>query len=145
MMFNKFIERKRILQGLVEGTLREYLRQIYPDITKTEGQFNHTDAISIMKDMRSELKCRSEDYDDFIIEKDKWDKLQKYTEKSVLYICSSYKGVWTFKSQELPEPIWEIQMHNKTTKFSNNEKISKVVGFYPKELGEDITNLILWK
>lgn len=142
-MFNKFIERERILQGLTEGTLREYLRPIYPDITKTEGQYNPTDAISLIKNMRSELKCRKKDYDTFMIEKDKWDKLQKYTEDSVLYICSSRRGVWTFMTQKLPEPIWGIEMHNKTTECGDKTKIPKIVGYYPKELGEDITNLIL--
>jgi hypothetical protein len=141
-MFNKFIERKRTLQGMKEDNLFQYLRKIFPDLEKT-NQFDSSDVFSRSKNSRAELKCRGEDYDDFLIEKLKWDKLQECTEKRVLYISSSYNGVWVFDVKEIPEPKWEVQMHNKTTEFSDNTKIPKLVGFYPKELGKDITNLIL--
>ncbi len=142
MIFNKSIERKRTLQGMKEENLFQYLRKIFPDLKKT-GQFDSSDVYSLSKKMRAELKCRGEDYDDFLIEKLKWDKLQECTEERVLYFSSSYKGVWVFDVKELPEPKWEIQMHNKTTEFSDNTKIPKLVGFYLKELGKDVTNLIL--
>jgi hypothetical protein len=38
-----------------------------------------------------------------------------------------------FDVRKLPEPIWEIQKHNKTTMFENNDKIDKMVGFYDVE------------
>jgi len=141
-MFNKFVERKRILQGMKEDDLREYLKKIFPDLEKTD-EFDSSDVFSRSKNTRAELKCRGEDYDDFLIEKLKWDKLQECTEKRVLYISSSYNGVWVFDVKKIPEPKWEVQMHNKTTEFSDNRKIPKLVGFYLKELGADITNLIL--
>lgn len=141
-MFNQFVQRKRILQGLKEEQLFQYLKKLFPDLEKT-SQFDSSDVFSLKKKMRAELKCRGEDYDDFLIEKLKWDKLQECSEERVFYFSSSYKGVWVFNVKELPEPSWEVQMHNKTTEFSDNTKIPKVVGFYPKELGKDITNLIL--
>lgn len=141
-MFNKFVERKRILQGMKEEDLFQYLKKIFPDLEKTDV-FDSSDVFSKSKNSRAELKCRGEDYEDFLIEKSKWDKLQQYTEKRVFYISSSYNGVWLFDVKKLPEPKWEVQMHNKTTEFSDNTKIPKLVGFYPKELGTDITNLIL--
>jgi hypothetical protein len=141
-MFNKFVERKRILQGMKEEDLFQYLKKIFPDLEKTDV-FDSSDVFSKSKNSRAELKCRGEDYEDFLIEKSKWDKLQEYTEKRVFYISSSYNGVWLFDVKKLPEPKWEVQMHNKTTEFSDNTKIPKLVGFYPKELGTDITNLIL--
>lgn len=141
-MFNQFIQRKRILQGMKEEQLFQYLKKLFPDLKKT-SQFDSSDVFSFKKNMRAELKCRGEDYDDFLIEKLKWDKLQECTEKRVLYFSSSHNGVWVFDVKKLPEPKWEVQMHNKTTEFSDNTKIPKLVGFYPKELGKDITNLIL--
>jgi hypothetical protein len=125
-----------------EEDLFQYLKKIFPDLEKTDV-FDSSDVFSKSKNSRAELKCRGEDYEDFLIEKSKWDKLQEYTEKRVFYISSSYNGVWLFDVKKLPEPKWEVQMHNKTTEFSDNTKIPKLVGFYPKELGTDITNLIL--
>lgn len=141
-MFNKFIERKRTLQAMKEDSLFHCLKKLFTDLEKT-SQFDSSDVFSLSKNMRAELKCRGEDYDDFLIEKLKWDKLQECNEKKVLYFSSSYNGVWVFNVKELPEPKWEVQMHNKTTEFSDNTKIPKLVGFYPKGLGKDITNLIL--
>lgn len=141
-MFNSFIQRKRILQGMKEEQLFQYLKKLFPDLKKT-SQFDSSDVFSLKKKMRAELKCRGEDYDDFLIEKLKWDKLQECVEERILYFSSSHNGVWVFDVKKLPEPKWEVQMHNKTTEFSDNTKIPKLVGFYPKELGKDITNLIL--
>lgn len=141
-MFNKFIERKRILQGMTEHQFYDYLKIIYPDLEKT-NQFDPTDVYSINNNMRSELKCRRDDFHSFLIEKIKWDKLMGCTEQDVFYMCSSHMGIWKFRVQELPEPLWGIEMHNKTTEFGDNTKIPKVVGYYPKELGTEITDEIL--
>jgi len=99
-------------------------------LEKTSDEFDYSDATSVSLKLRAELKCRGEDYDTLLIEKYKWDKLMEYTEEKVYYINSTPKRVVLFDIKKLPEPIWEVQKHNKTTMFENNEKIDKVVGFY---------------
>lgn len=144
-MFNKFIERKRILQGMTEIPFSEYMKLIYPDLQKTEDEFDSTDFFSVDKDTRIELKCRREDFESFLIEKEKWDKLMKCNEREVFYVCSSHMGIWKFRVQELPEPLWKLEMHNKTTEIKNKSKDKKLklVGYYPKEFGTEITDEIL--
>ena len=46
------------------------------------------------------------------------------------YINSTPGGIYIFDIKKQPEPIWEVQKHNKTTMFENTEKIDKLVGFY---------------
>ena len=43
-----------------------------------------------------------------------------------MYINSTPKGIFRFNLY-LVNPKWEIQYHNKTTHFSNNNKIAKEV------------------
>jgi hypothetical protein len=54
-------------------------------------------------------------------------------------------GIWKFRVQELPEPLWKLEMHNKTTEIKNKSKDKKLklVGYYPKEFGFEITDEIL--
>ena len=47
-----------------------------------------------------------------------------------LYICSTPKGVFKFNLY-LVDPKWEIQYHNKTTEFSNTNKIAKEIAMLP--------------
>jgi len=79
-MFNKFIERKRILQGMKEDNLIQHLKKLFPDLEKT-NEFDSSDVYSRSKNSRAELKCRGEDYDDFLIEKLKWDKYKSVPKK----------------------------------------------------------------
>jgi hypothetical protein len=43
-----------------------------------------------------------------------------------IYINSTPKGVYRFNLY-IVQPVWEIQYHNKTTQFSNTNKIPKEV------------------
>jgi hypothetical protein len=140
--FNPFVERKRILRAMNESKLFSLIKNLYPDLQKTE-EFDSSDVFSLVKKFRAELKCRYEHYDNLLIEKIKWDKLMQCDDEKVLYICSTTEGIWMFNIKELPEPIWEVQMHNKTTEFSNNDKIPKLVGFYDLNQGKEITNKLI--
>ena len=125
-----------------ESKLFDLIKNLYPDLEKTE-QYDSSDVYSVSKKFRAELKCRYEHYDDLLIEKVKWDKLMGCDEDKVLYICSTTAGIWLFNIKELPEPNWEVQMHNKTTEFSDTDKIPKVVGFYTLKQGKEITNKLI--
>jgi glycyl-tRNA synthetase beta subunit len=141
LLINPYIKRKRFLYSIdKEEKLFNELKKLINDLEKTSDEFDYSDATSSSLKLRAELKCRGEDYDTLLIEKYKWDKLMEYTEEKVYYINSTPKRVVLFDIKQLPEPTWEVQKHNKTTMFENNEKIDKVVGFYSIETqSKDLT------
>jgi hypothetical protein len=131
LLISKHIQKSRFLYSINnEKKLFEELKKLIPDLEKTSDEYDYSDATSSSLDLRAELKSRGEDYETLLIEKYKWDKLIVSPEKIVYYINSTPKRVVMFDIRKLPEPIWEIQKHNKTTMFENNEKIDKMVGFY---------------
>jgi hypothetical protein len=131
LLINPKIQRERFLYSIdVEEKLFNELKKLIFDLEKTSDEYDYSDATSESLNLRAELKCRGKDYDTLLIEKIKWDKLMGCDEEKVYYINSTPKRVVMFDVRKLPEPIWEVQKHNKTTKFENNEKIDKVVGFY---------------
>ena len=66
--FNPFVERKRILRAMNESKLFTLIKNLYPDLQKTE-EFDSSDVFSLTKKFRAELKCRYEHYDNLLIEK----------------------------------------------------------------------------
>ena len=78
---------------------------------------------------RIELKCRGRHYNTLLIEKKKFDAMVLKCDDNLdipMYINSTPKGIFRFNLY-LVNPIWEIQYHNKTTHFSNNNKVPKEV------------------
>lgn len=131
LCLNSHIKRRSFLYSInSEKKLFDEIKKLIPDLEKTSDEYDYSDAFSISKELRAELKCRTKNYDDLLIEKYKWDKLIESTEKNVYYINSTPGGIYIFDIKKQPEPIWEVQKHNKTTMFENTEKIDKLVGFY---------------
>jgi hypothetical protein len=131
LLISPHIKRRSFLYSINnEKKLFEELKKLIPDLEKTSDEYDYSDAFSISKKLRAELKCRGKSYDTLLIEKYKWDKLIESSEKNVYYINSTPDGVYIFDVKKQPIPIWEVQKHNKTTMFRDNEKIDKVVGFY---------------
>jgi len=108
------------------------LKKVYPDLVNLNiyNEHSHNDYRSASEESTSEGKGRTEDFDTLLIEKYKWDRLITLPDKNILYVCATPKRVVMFDVKNLPEPNWEVQKHNKTTRFKDNEKIDKVVGFY---------------
>ena len=78
---------------------------------------------------RIELKCRTVHYDTLLLEKKKYDAMIQKCDDNLdipMYINSTPKGVYQFNLY-LVTLKWETQYHNKTTEFSNNNKISKEI------------------
>ncbi len=103
------------------------------------------DCYSISYNADIELKCRNRHYNDLVIEKIKYDALVARASMFgtvPVYINSTPIGVWSFRLTELPEPSWEERRMPKTTHFSNNNMIVKVVGYYNISLGKNITDLL---
>ena len=119
--------------------------RLAPDLELSEHQMSKYDCYSISYNADIELKCRNRHYNDLVIEKIKYDALVARASMFgtvPVYINSTPTGVWSFRLTELPEPSWEERRMPKTTHFSDNNMIVKVVGYYNISQGKDITDLL---
>lgn len=119
--------------------------RMVPDLEVSELQMSEYDCYSLHLNADIELKCRNKHYDDLVIEKYKYEKLILRSEKFgtiPIYINSTPVGVWSFRLTELPEPDWSERRMPKTTAFTNNNMIIKVVGYYNISQGKNITDLL---
>jgi len=115
---------------LTEIELFEYLRaKVYPDLVMSRKPMSRWDCYSPDQFHRIELKCRGKHYDTLMIEKKKYDALHLKCSDNIdspIYINSTPKGIFRFNLFHI-NPVWEIQYHNKTTQFSNTNKVPKEV------------------
>lgn len=113
-----------------EQQLFKYLKICcYPDLVKAKKQMSQWDCYSPTTFHRIELKCRSTHYETLLIEKKKYDALMLKCSDNLdipMYINSTPKGIYRFDLR-LFKPKWELQYHNKTTEFTNKNKIPKVI------------------
>lgn len=113
-----------------EKDLFQYLKStVYPDLVKSHKPMSRWDCYSPTHYHRIELKCRGRHYDTLLIEKKKYDALHLKCSDTIdtpIYINSTPNGIYRF-DLFLIDPKWEVQYHNKTTQFSENQKIAKVV------------------
>jgi hypothetical protein len=104
----------------------------YPDLVKSEGQFDSFDCISEEHKQNIELKCRHTHYPDLLIERSKYVRLVDEAGFRVLdpwYINSTPQGIYAFDLSRVPEPTWSERWMPATTEFANTRKIMKTVGF----------------
>lgn len=117
-----------------ENDLFKYLQNCwYPDLVKARKQMSKWDCYSPTSKHRIELKCRGAHYDTLLIERKKYDAMISKADENLdipIYINSTPKGIYKFNLY-LVNPKWEIQYHNKTTHFSDNNKIKKEVAMLP--------------
>lgn len=105
----------------------------YLDLVKSRKPMSRWDCYSPERRHRIELKCRGAHYDTLLIEKKKYDALIKKCEDNndtPIYINSTPKGIYRFNLYFV-KPKWEVQYHNKTTQFSNTNKIAKEIAMLP--------------
>tara|TARA_R110000824_G_C14701825_1_gene622761 strand:- start:93 stop:482 length:390 start_codon:yes stop_codon:yes gene_type:complete len=118
------------MKGWKEKDLFQYLTGCcYTDLLKARKQMSRWDCYSPDTFHRIELKCRGVHYDTLLIEKKKYDAMINKCNDNLdipMYINSTPKGVYRFNLY-IVEPIWEVQYHNRTTQFSNTNKIPKEV------------------
>jgi hypothetical protein len=116
-----------------EQQLFEFLKEnYYPDLEKSEGQFDVFDCSSAEHKMYIELKSRLTHYPDLLLEKKKYDAV---TDKAFnlgytpWYINSTPQGVYGFNLAHLLAPAWEKKWLPKTTEFGDRGKMDKEVIF----------------
>jgi len=122
------------MEGWTEKELFDYLRAtVYPDLVKSHKPMSRWDCYSPTFFHRIELKCRGKHYDTLLLEKKKYDALMRKCSDTIdtpVYINSTPQGIYRF-DLFLIEPKWEVQYHNKTTQFSQTNKIPKEVMMLP--------------
>lgn len=129
---------------MTEQTLFEFLKDKFPDIKKATDEFSIWDCtfsvetpITEVK-YYAELKCRETHYDSLLIEEAKYRRLMMLAAaegRRPVYICSTPEGIWGWDLIKVRMPSWEVAMMPATTEFENTEKVAKVVGYLPVNLG----------
>lgn len=118
------------MEGWTEKDLFKYLKDtIYPDLVKSSNPMSRWDCYSPRTQDRIELKCRGVHYDTLLIERKKYDGMLYSCRNNLdtpMYINSTPRGVYRF-NLFLIDPKWEVQYHNKTTQFSQTQKIAKII------------------
>ena len=125
-----------------EKELFDYLKtKYYPDLFKSESEFDTFDCQSDRHRIYAELKTRHTFYDRLIIEKAKYEALMigalrlSYTP---LYINSTPMGVISFDMNKMGEPAWEEKWLPATTEFNKKNHRTKTVGFLDVSMGNVI-------
>ena len=125
---------------LKEPQLFDYLKEFhYPDLRKSEDEFDTFDCISDEARMYIELKSRNTHYDDLLIEETKYRALMQSAAGYGLfpwYINATPNGVWGFNLSKLPAPKWEDKWLPSTTEFARRGNKTKLVGFLNINDGE---------
>jgi hypothetical protein len=118
---------------LKEPELFDYLKEFhYPDLEKSEGQYDSFDCVSLESKAYIELKSRNTHYETLLIEENKYAALiQNAGMRSLIpwYINSTPEGVWGFDLDVLEQPIWEEKWLPATTEFARKNNRTKLVGF----------------
>lgn len=129
------------METWTEKELFDYLRaNVYPDLVKSHKPMSRWDCYSPTFYHRIELKCRGRHYDTLLLEKKKYDALMRKCSDTIdtpIYINSTPNGIYRF-DLFLITPNWEIQYHNKTTQFSQTNKIPKEVAMLPVKDAETL-------
>jgi hypothetical protein len=123
-----------------EEILFKLLKKIIPDL-KTTTQYSFRDGYSHKYKLSLELKCRTKDYKEILIEKSKYDNLILCS--NIRYINSMPSGIYSFNLKNIDEPLWFEKELPINTQFGNNKKIIKVVSLLDLSLANNITKLLL--
>ena len=106
------------------------LKDLVPDLTQSQDQFESYDCYSVKHNVYVELKCRRSHYDELLIERSKYNALMERAKGWIpFYICSTPEGVYSFNLKELRQPVWQDRDMPQTTDFERNDKVTKSVGF----------------
>lgn len=116
-----------------ELELFDYLKdKLYPDLVKSEGEYDSFDCISESTKSYIELKCRNTHYLTLLIEFAKYTHLidnANALEYTPYYVNSTPIAIYSFDLSVLPEPVWEEKWLPSTTEFTNKSNRTKLVGF----------------
>ena len=128
------------LAELTEPRLFNLLKIVIPDL-ETKDTMSRHDCYSKLFDMAIELKCRRKEYNEVLIEKDKFIYLKQFPNSR--YIISDPLGIYSFNIGNIQDLVWYEHKMPATTEFENTQTISKKVGYIPKVYAINITNKLI--
>ena len=125
MIFNK----EKYLSQLDENQLFQLMKGYYPDLIdlNEKDKYSPVDWYSEEIQYYFECKCRSKDYPNIVIEKNKWDSMVK--SGNCYYVCSFPRGIYMVDIANTKEPVWGENWMRRSTFFAGDERISKTSGF----------------
>ena len=114
-----------------EQSLFDYIKSTYlEDLQKSEHNYDYIDATSTNYRLTIELKCRTNHYDELILEKDKYKALMDKawdTGFTPFYINSTPKGIYAFNLRKITV-AWTTKRLPAST-FDKGPEIDKQVAF----------------
>jgi hypothetical protein len=115
--------------NLTEQSLFDYIKSAYlEDLQKTEHEYEYIDATSHGYRLTIELKCRTNHYDELIIEKDKYESLMDRAQDlgfTPFYINSTPKGIYAFNLRKITV-TWTTKRLPSSTFYEAHEIDKKV-------------------
>jgi hypothetical protein len=114
-----------------EQSLFDYIKSTYlEDLQKSEHEYDYIDATSTNYRLTIELKCRTNHYDELILEKDKYESLLDRAQDlgfTPFYINSTPKGIYAFNLRKITV-TWTTKRLPSST-FYEGQEIDKKVAF----------------
>ena len=118
-----------------ENKLFNLMKNYHTDIINfnDKDEFSPIDWYIPSLDAHIEVKCRNESFNQYLIEKEKWDALIKVDKGWYMNSTPTEKLIyWDVKT--IDEPVWFYKKCKKTTQFGPVEYVNKLVGYlYPIE------------
>ena len=113
---------------MTEKDLLEWLTDnVDHSIKAAEDKFSAFDAWSEKYDCYIELKCRRKHYPDLILEKKKFDAIT--ADIPAFYICSTPKGIYSWKLEKGMKLEWIKKSMPQNTDFGKRKWIEKEIAF----------------
>ena len=122
------------LKALEKRLLKAYNDSFRMSLILSKERYNRFDAYNDMQ--IAELKVRTDDYPNTLIEFDKYAYNTRYCQifgKEFLYIVGTLKGIFVFNITDLDidnyDYRWEWRTMPSQTEFGNGEIMKKMVGY----------------
>jgi hypothetical protein len=121
-----------------KALFERFKTRLVSDLEFSKDEYSKWDAISHMNKLLIEFKCRDKkykrEYQDFIIEKDKYNSLISSANDigyRPLYVNEHDGDIWIYALDIVSEPEWKIMHCNAHTHFNQmgEKKVKKQVGF----------------
>lgn len=123
------LNENKFWKEMTEDRLFLLMKNYHSDIVNFNelNKFAEIDWYIPSIDAHIEVKCRNEDYDDYYIEKPKWDALMKKENGWYMNSTPTDKLIYWNIPKLNWEPMWEERMLPETTEYGERKLVLKTV------------------
>ena len=114
---------------IYEPELIKILQAVKGDVKKSENQYCVYDCYN--EDALFELKCRRANYNEYVIEKHKYDSLLEEAnkqDKEVYYVVSDLDNIYIYDLKKV-NVNWRMQKAPTKTDFAGSKRTTRLQGF----------------